>query len=72
MKIQEIAITGNQKKKIQKAVKGEAVIFEDENGDLIINVNGYLDLKEEKDKEPLEEILGEDVLDYDVEFFVLN
>lgn len=72
MKIQEIAITGNQKKKIQKAVKGEAVIFEDENGDLIINVNGYLDLKEEKDKEPLEEILGEDVLDYNVEFFVLN
>ena len=72
MKIQEIAITGNQKKKIQKAIKGEAVIFEDENGDLIINVDGYLDLKDEKGKEPLEEILGEDALDYEVDFFVLN
>jgi len=72
MKIQEIAITGNQKKKIQKAIKGEAVIFEDENGDLIINVDGYLDLKDEKGKEPLEEILAEEVLDYDVDFFVLN
>jgi len=72
MKVQEIAITGNQKKKIQKAVKGEAVIFEDENGDLIINVDGYLDLKDEKGKEPLEEILGEETLDYEVDFFVLN
>jgi len=72
MKIQEIAITGNQKKKIQKAIKGEAVIFEDENGDLIINVDGYLDLKDEKGKEPLEEILAEEALDYDVDFFVLN
>jgi len=72
MKIQEIAITGNQKKKIQKAIKGEAVIFEDENGDLIINVDGYLDLKDEKGKEPLEEILAEEVLDYEVDFFVLN
>ena len=72
MKVQEIAITGNQKKKIQKAVKGEAVIFEDENGDLIINVDGYLDLKDEKDKAPLEEILGEETLDYEVDFFVLN
>jgi hypothetical protein len=72
MKIQEIAITGNQKKKIQKAIKGEAVIFEDENGDLIINVDGYLDLKDEKGKEPLEEILGEETLDYEVDFFVLN
>lgn len=72
MKIQEIAITGNQKKKIQKAIKGEAVIFEDENGDLIINVDGYLDLKDEKGKEPLEEILAEEVLDYKVDFFVLN
>jgi len=72
MKIQEIAITGNQKKKIQKAIKGESVIFEDENGDLIINVDGYLDLKDEKGKEPLEEILAEEVLDYEVDFFVLN
>lgn len=72
MKIQEIAITGNQKKKIQKAVKGQSIIFEDENGDIIINVEGYLDFKDEKAKEPLEEILADIELDYSVEFFVLS
>jgi hypothetical protein len=41
MNIKEIAITSNLRKKIQKAVKNTSIIFEDENGDIVVNVTAY-------------------------------
>jgi hypothetical protein len=72
MNIQEIAITSNVRKKIQKAVKNTSIIFEDENGDIVINVEAYVANTEHTERYPLEDIVGEDVLDYDAEFWVFN
>jgi hypothetical protein len=72
MNIKEIAITSNVRKKIQKAVKNTSIIFEDENGDIVVNVAAYTENTAHTERFPLEEILGEDVLDYDVEFWVFN
>ena len=72
MNIQEIAITSNQRKKIQKSVKNTSIIFEDENGDLVINVEAYTENTAHTERYPLEDILGEDAFDYDVKFWVFN
>lgn len=72
MNIQEIAITSNVRKKIQKAVKNTSIIFEDENGDIVVNVEAYVANTEHTERYPLEDILGEDALDYDAEFWVFN
>jgi hypothetical protein len=72
MNIQEIAITSNVRKKIQKAVKNTSIIFEDENGDIVVNVEAYVGNTEHTQRYPLEEILGEDVFNYDAEFWVFN
>ncbi len=72
MNIQEIAITSNVRKKIQKAVKNTSIIFEDENGDIVINVEAYVANTEHTERYPLEDIVGEDALDYDAEFWVFN
>ena len=60
------------RKKIQKAVKNTSIIFEDENGDIVVNVAAYTENTAHTERFPLEDILGEDVLDYDVEFWVFN
>jgi hypothetical protein len=72
MNIKEISITSNLRKKIQKAVKNTSVIFEDENGDIVVNVAAYTENTSHTGRFPLEDILGEDALDYDVEFWVFN
>ena len=72
MNIQEIAITSNIRKKIQKAVKNTSIIFEDENGDIVINVEAYVANTEHTGSYPLEDIVGEDALDYDAEFWVFS
>ncbi len=72
MNIQEIAITSNVRKKIQKAVKNTSIIFEDENGDIVVNVEAYTSNTAHTERYPLEDILGEDTLDYDAEFWVFN
>ncbi len=72
MNIQEIAITSNVRKKIQKAVKNTSIIFEDENGDIVVNVEAYVGNTEQTQRYPLEEILGEDAFNYDAEFWVFN
>lgn len=72
MNIKEIAITSNVRKKIQKAVKNTSIIFEDENGDVVVNVAAYTENTAHTERFPLEDILGEDVLDYDVEFWIFN
>ena len=71
MSVQEISISNNQKKALLRAFKKKKdVIFEEENGDLVVSVDAYEDFLDEINKEPIEEILGEGVLDYDAEYFV--
>jgi len=73
MSIQEISVSNNQKKSLLKAVKDEQVLFQDDNGDLVVNVEAYEEWKELKGKggDPIEEIVGE-ALDYDSEYFVFS
>jgi hypothetical protein len=73
MSVQEISISNNQKKALLKAFKKKKeVIFEDENGDLVVSVDAYEDFLDEITKEPIEEIIGEGVLNYDAEYFVFS
>ncbi len=82
MSIQELAIANNQKKKLLNAVKDEAVLFQDENGDLVVNVANYKEFKGELlvlkrtkkglEIEPIEAIVGKGLLDFSAEYFVLS
>ncbi len=80
MSIQEISLANNQKKRLLKAVKDRAVLFADENGELVVNVANYEALKKELivarsikpnlELTPIEAIVGEGVLDFSSEYFV--
>ena len=71
MSIQEISVSNNQKKMLLKAIKKEAVLFQEENGDLVVNVAAYIEFKEDKDPAPIEAIVS-DVLDFESEYFVFS
>lgn len=72
MSLQEISVSNTQKKKLQKAIRDESVLVQEENGDLVVHVAAYLDYKAGTRSEPLEEIVGEDELDLNAEFIVLS
>jgi len=77
MTIQDISITNNQKKSLLKAIKDQQILIQEENGDLVVNVAAYQALKNNiayktSGAEPIEEILGDDVLDFDAEYFVFS
>ena len=72
MSIQDISLTNNQKKLIFKTIKIESIIVKEDNGDLVINVAAYLDFSAKNEINPLEEILEDISLNYDVEYFVFT
>lgn len=77
MSIQDISITNNQKKQLLKAVKDTQILIQEESGELIVNVKAYSALKnniayKNTGAEPIEEIIGDDVLDFDAEYFVFS
>jgi len=72
MSIQEISVSNSQKKKLLRAEQLEPVLFQDENGDLVISVEAYQTLKVERGLELLEELIGHEKLDFEVEYFVFN
>lgn len=77
MNIQEITLSNNQKKKLQKGITNEAVLFQDDNGDLIVNVEAYkafkLTVKKNERHLLIEAVVGEEVeLDFSAEFFVFS
>jgi len=77
MSIQDISITNNQKKSLLKAIKDKQILIQEENGDLVVNVAAYQALKnniayKNTGAEPIEEVIGEDVLDFDAEYFVFS
>jgi hypothetical protein len=70
MSIQEIALSHNQKKKLLKSINDESVAFKDDNGDVVVSVEAYVNLKQGSDLAPIEVILGDEVLDFDSEYFL--
>jgi len=72
MSIQEIAVSNNQKKQLLKAIKKDEVLFQEDNGDLVVSVAAYVIFKKEADPGPLEAIMGEDTLDFNAEYFVFS
>ena len=63
MNIKEISISNNKKKQIRASVSDESVLFIDENGDVVVNVEAYKNWKEQTGKSPIEEIVELDNLD---------
>ncbi|MEH6591621.1 MAG: hypothetical protein V7746_15280 [Halioglobus sp.] len=72
MSIQDIAVSHNVKKKLLQAVKDQKVLFQDEDGAVIVNVAGYVALKADTGTEPLEDVLGDVILDLSNEYFVFE
>ncbi|MEP6390793.1 MAG: hypothetical protein ABJ056_12795 [Halioglobus sp.] len=72
MSIQDIAVSHNTRKKLLRAVKDEAVLFQDDDGAVVVDVARYEDLKADTGTEPLEDLLGDVELDIGAEFFVFE
>ena len=72
MSIQEIDISHNQKKKLLKSINNENIIFKDDNGDIVVNVENYLALTKNSESRPLEAIIGEGILDFNNQYIVFS
>jgi len=72
MNIQYIAISNNQKKKLLKTIPDDTILLKDDDGDLVLNVATYIAYTQEKEKQPIEELLGKESLDLNVEYIVFN
>ena len=72
MNIKEISISNNKKKQILAAISDEAVMFQDENGDVVVNTETYLQLKDETGKAPIEEILEVEALETMADYVVFQ
>jgi hypothetical protein len=72
MDVQEIAVSNSQRKKLLKAVRDDSVLFQDENGDVVVSVAAYMVFKEGRDPDPLEAIVGDGVLDFKASYFIFN
>ncbi len=71
MSIQDIPVSHNKKKKLAKCIKSDTVLIEDE-GELILNVSEYLAFKAATLKTPIEDVLGEGILDESAEYIVFS
>jgi hypothetical protein len=69
MRIQEIMISNN-KKKLLKSITDNDVIYKEDNGDIVVNVEAYQNLKQDSNSAPIETMLDDDTLDFDNEYFV--
>ena len=72
MTIQELTLSNNQKKKLQKSIQDDTVLFQDDNGDLVVNVAAYLEFLQGIKQAPIEDIVGDDTLDYEAQYFVIS
>lgn len=72
MNIKDISISNNKKKQILAAVTDPAVIFQEENGDIVIDTKAYEKLKEETGKAPIEELLELEALETIADYVVFQ
>ncbi len=67
-----ITISNNQKKKLLKAIQDEKVLFQEENGELVVDVAAYMAFKQNLNVSPIESIVDNRLLDFDSEFFIFS
>ena len=72
MNIKDIAISNNKKKQILSAVTDHTVIFQEENGDVVVDTKAYQAFKEEKGSAPIEEILDVPALEDQADYVVFQ
>jgi len=77
MSIQELSMTNNQKKTLQKVINNENILILEENGDIVINVSAYVAFKnnmsiKSSELAPIEALIGEETLDFSAEYFVIS
>ncbi|NRB40633.1 MAG: hypothetical protein HRU20_19560 [Pseudomonadales bacterium] len=74
MHIQDIALSHNKKKKLLKQISDSSVLFEDESGDIVVNVENYKNFKQEQENCLLEDILADEKeqLDWNAQYFVFS
>lgn len=72
MSIQEIAVSHNQKKKLLKAINDESVLFQEDNGDIVVSVEAYLSFKEASDSAPIEAIVGDEAFDFKNQYIIFS
>ncbi|MAA72154.1 MAG: hypothetical protein CL679_10585 [Bermanella sp.] len=70
MTIQEISVSNNQKKTIQKALKKSKALIEEENGDLVLDQESYFEWCDDTGKYPLEDIMPDQDFDDDAQYIV--
>lgn len=70
MTIQEISVSNNQKKTIQKALNKSKALIEEENGDLVLDQESYFEWCDDTGKYPLEDIMPDQDFDDDAQYIV--
>ena len=72
MSIQDISLSNNQRKRLLKLANLESILYQDDNGDLVISSEAYKQFKKENTNQPLEDIIGEERLNFEAEYFVFS
>ncbi len=72
MNMIEISISNSKKKSILASITDPDVLFQDENGDLVVKTQAYKELKERTGKAFLEELLELDQLESLAEYVVFQ
>jgi len=72
MSIQEIGLSHNQRKKLLRAVNDDSVLFQDDNGDVVVSVEAYLNLKQASSSAPIEAIVGDGILDLKAQYIIFS
>lgn len=72
MSVQDIALSHNLRKKLRKAITDDSILFEDDNGDLILSMTAYREFSAITNSSAIEELIGHDVLNNDAEFIVFS
>lgn len=77
MSIQDITASNNQKKRLLHAIDDEHVLIQNEEGEVVVNVAAYVTFKkdlpaEKSNPAPIEAIIGDNILNFDAEYFVFS
>ncbi|WP_422136220.1 hypothetical protein [Endozoicomonas sp. ALD040] len=72
MNIKDISISNNKKKQILSAISDHSVLFQEENGDIVVDTRAYQTYKEEKGQAPIEEIAELDSLEELADYVVFQ
>ncbi len=71
-KIQDIAVSHNCLKKLAKCIKGDKVLYKDEEGEIVVNIAAYNDYKNSNETTPIEDIIGTERLDFSADYIVFS